>query len=115
MTLRLRSLAGLAALALPLAAMTTATLTATAQAATAQAATCSPNQATVTFANGNSVCQDVGPQEYLPSAGMPAAKQVCAGANVTAFLIPYALFVPPRSCADVPPLPLPLTVAVNPA
>jgi hypothetical protein len=115
MTLRLRSLAGLAALALPLAAMTTATLTTTAQATTAQTVTCSPNQATVTFANGNSACQNIGPQEYLPSAGMTAAKQVCTGASVTAFLIPYALFVPPRSCAVVPPFPLPLTVAVNPA
>jgi hypothetical protein len=110
MTLRLRSLAGLAALALPLAAMT-----ATAQAATAQAVTCSPNQATVTFASGKSACQDIGPQEYLPSPGMPAAKQVCTGANVTAFLIPYELFVPRGSCVNVPPLPLPLTVVVNPA
>ncbi len=111
MTLRLRSLAGLAALALPLAAMTAAT-----PAATAQAVTCSPTQATVTLGNGNSICQNIGTREYLPSTNrMPAAKQVCTGIKVVALLSdPYALAVRPGSCADVPSFPFPLTVVVVP-
>lgn len=89
MTSRLRSLAGTAILALPLAATTAVIPAATAQAGTL----CGPDQATVHFIDRTTACQSVGLQVYRGVL----VTAVCTGPSVT------ALVVPGNGMAPIPP------------